>query len=348
MICWKPGLIWMLVITLMLSGPGRLARGEEKEASMPVVDAQTEAVIQGAMKFLATKQTPSGAWSAHEHQVAVTGYVLMAYLAAGNLPGEGEYGKTVSRGMQFLLDCVRSDGYIIAPSEFTNNKGMYGHGIATIALSELYGQTKDPNVRTKLQRAVNLIVSCQNPRGGWRYFPRIESDDISVTVLQVVSLRAAKNAGLDVPDETLKRAVDYVKKCFIEKAGGFAYQPGGGAGFARTAAAIYSLQVCGLYDDPMVARGSKYLIDRRAEQQWLTYGNFYAAPAQYMVGGETWKNWYVDIHDRLMKRVQNNNGMCFWEPLEDRAKAQMNDVYATAIYSMILSMPWSYIPLYQR
>ena len=68
-------------------------------------------------------------------------------------------------------------------------------------------------------------------------------------MLQVVALRAARNGGLDVPQAVIDHAVKYVKSCYHEATGGFGYQPHREPGFARTAAAIYSLQVCGLYDD---------------------------------------------------------------------------------------------------
>src|SRR6185295_15942157 len=104
-------------------------------------------------------------------------------------------------------------------------------------------------------------------KGGWRYQPRPGDADISVTVLQVVALRAAKNGGLDIPQQTIDNAVQYVRRCFDERTGGFTYQPGNRApGFARTAAAIYSLQVCGAYDDPLVKAGAEFLLKYRNER----------------------------------------------------------------------------------
>src|SRR5438046_2091708 len=81
-----------------------------------ILDAQTEQTVQGALRFLASKQSPSGAWSEKEHPLAFTAYTMMAFLAAGNLPGEGEYGKTMTRGMGYILDCVGSNGYISSAS----------------------------------------------------------------------------------------------------------------------------------------------------------------------------------------------------------------------------------------
>ena len=103
---------------------------------------------------------------------------------------------------------------------------MYAHGIATIALAELYGQTRSPAIRGKLDRTIKLIIASQNQQGGWRYRPVVRDADVSVTVLQVVALRAAKNSGIDVPQRTIDNAVKYVKACHHARTGGFSYQPG--------------------------------------------------------------------------------------------------------------------------
>lgn len=344
---WARALVGVLAGVLVLAPPAPGVRGEEPGADAVIVDEKTEAVLHGSLKWLSSKQQPSGAWSetGHAHQAAFTAYVLMGYMACGNLPNEGEFGGNVARGAQFLLECVRPDGYISAP---TGEANMYGHGIASIALGELYGQTRDPMMRPKLERAIKLIVSAQNSQGGWRYAPRPSDADISVTVLQVVALRAAKNAGIDVPQRTIDSAVAYVKSCYDPPTGGFTYQPHNRQpGFARTAAAIYSLQVCGLYDDRTVLSGSKFLFDRSADREWFTYGNFYAAPAQYMIGGDTWKRWYALMKGILLPRVRQAGEMAYWDPV-DGGRGGTGTVYATAVYTLILAMPYHYIPLYQR
>jgi prenyltransferase beta subunit len=328
------------------------ARGADVKPDEPKVDPAGEQLIRGAMKYLAANQNPNGSWTSTEstkHEVAITGYALMAFLAAGHLPDEGEYGANVTSGVNFLLNSVRADGFIQAGT--TN---MYGHGVATIALAEVYGQSRDTRVRGKLQAAVKLIVSCQNNEGGWRYQPKVADADMSVTVLQVTALRAAKNAGLDVPQTTIDKAVAYVRSCYDQPSGGFTYQPGNHSpGFARTAAAIYSLQVCGEYDDPRVKTGLGYIQKNLAdERQWFTYGNFYAAPAVYMIGGESWKTWYENISVLLMNpnsrggMLKTQGDMYYWDGARDSTK--VGPVYTTAVYAMILAMPYHYLPLYQR
>src|SRR5687768_5401260 len=69
-----------------------------------VVDRGTEQVIQGALRWLAAQQQSNGSWGVGDgrrgdHPVAMTGYVLMAYMTCGHLPEEGEYARTVRAGM---------------------------------------------------------------------------------------------------------------------------------------------------------------------------------------------------------------------------------------------------------
>ena len=310
------------------------------------VDRETANVIRGGLKYLVAQQNPSGAWTEMnkpEWETAITGYALMAFLATGNLPNEGEFGKIVAAGRQYLLDTLQSDGKFITVRR--GGQYMYGHGIATIVLAELYGQTKSETIRPKLEKAVHVIVGAQNREGGWRYSPVASDADISVTVLQVVALRAAKEAGLDVPQTALDNAVKYIHACYDAKTGGFGYQPHGAAGFARTAAAVYSLQVLGRYDDPKVKTGSEFLVQHFSEKTgYVAYGHFYAGPAEYMIGGETWKQWYVNLRASLLKSVRRQGDLAYWE----KQGSDPGSVYTTAVYTTLLALPYHYVPLYQR
>ncbi len=313
-----------------------------------VVDPQTASVIDGSLKWLASMQGVNGAWFTGppqnpQNSVAITGYTLLAYMADGQLPDEGQYAPNVSAGIHFLLDSIQPDGLF---RSVEGGKYMYNHGIATIALAEAYGQSRSAAIRPALKRLIQVIIDTQNVKGGWRYQPFPRDADISVTVLQVVALRAAKNAGIDVPRATIDRAVDFVRSCCDPSTGGFSYMPHQKPGYARTAAAIYSLQVCGLYDDPMVKAGSAYILNSADKSYW-TYGSYYAAPAESMIGGEAWHQWYSQARDALMASVRRDplTGLCHWEP---KGNGDVGAVYCTAVHAGILAMPYHYIPLYQR
>ncbi|MFA6544620.1 MAG: hypothetical protein WCS99_09365, partial [Limisphaerales bacterium] len=176
-------LAWLLALVpaaLGAASPGSPARPRDAV----IVDAKTEAVIKGGLKYLASKQLASGAWgfSGDEtrRQIAMTGYTLMAFQAGGHLPGEGEFGRNVTAGMNYLLDSIGPDGLYNIRSD---GQYMYSHGIATIALAELYGQTKSTTLRPKLDKAVKVIISAQatepGHEGGWRYRPISKDADIS-------------------------------------------------------------------------------------------------------------------------------------------------------------------------
>ncbi len=313
------------------------------------IDAQTKAVIKGGLKYLAGQQHLDGSWSVKEgtqgYPVAMTGYVLLAFMANGNLPDAGDYSKNMVSGMQYLLDKVQPDGLF---QNVTSGQYMYQHGIATIALAEMYGAGQSPVIRPKLERLVNVILKAQAPDGGWRYTPKPKDSDVSATVMQAVALRAAQEAGISVPQDAITKALEYVSSCYDAPTGGFRYQPGvKEPGFARTAAAIYSLQVLGKFDDPKVKSGSAFLFTnaKRRDNFWI-YGCYYAAPAQYMIGGETWRRWYEEMKGVLLGDVQRSGDLAHWEP--KNPKDDLGPVYCTAVFVHILAMPYHYLPLYQR
>ena len=90
---------------------------------------------------------------------------------------------------------------------------MYCHGMATLALTQVYGMTGDEEVKKVTKKAIDLIVKTQNHEGGWRYDPSPTGADISVTIMQVMALRGAKDSGLHVPDKTMADSIKYINKC---------------------------------------------------------------------------------------------------------------------------------------
>jgi hypothetical protein len=106
--------------------------------------------------------------------------------------------------------------------------------------------------------------------------------------------------------------------------------------------------VLGKYDDPRVKAGSAYLfanVKKRGGGGFFTYGSYYAAPAQYMIGGETWRNWYGEMRGLLLGEVQRTGDVAHWEP---KGKDDVSAVFCTAVYVHILAIPYHYLPLYQR
>lgn len=309
-----------------------------------------EASIRKGLAYLAAQQNPDGSWPEAGAGTGVVGACALAFMANGHLPGSGAYGRTTARALQFLLRSAQPDGLV-----YRQGMGpypMYHHGLATLALAEAWGQTADDRIRDVLKRAVDLICTTQNAKGGWRYQPKVADDDLSATVMQLMALRAAKDAGLEVPKEVIDAGVEYVKRCHNGKGagkdGGFAYTPGGESGFARTGAGVTSLQVAGNYKATEVSEGVEYILQfkpvgEKPVDEWYYYGGYYATMGLYQAQGigawgrKAWAQWFPAITRDLLAR-QTADGA--WD---DQYKP-----YPTAAALLILEIPCRYLPIYQR
>jgi hypothetical protein len=223
---------------------------------------------------------------------------------------------------------------------------MYSHCMAALALAELWGTTGDDEIKPTVKKAVDLIVRTQNPEGGWRYEPAPTGADISVTIMQVMALRAAKNGGLHVPDTTLKKAIDYIKRCYHPQSGGFNYQPGSrGPGFARTAAGLCVLFLSGEYKAREIPKGVDYLKKNFGSRVHYWYGHYYAAHAMHQVGRDDpkeWEAWYGRLKKELLPQ-QSPDGS--WSRITGDG---VGPVYGTSIAVIVLSVPSHYLPIFQR
>jgi len=187
------------------------------------MDDDTKKAVEKALAWLKDQQQRDGSWG----NTAITSFALMAFMANGHVPNQGIYGESVSKGVRYLLACVRDnpnrrdDGYLVGD----RGGNMYCHGMAALALSQVYGMTGDEDVKKITKRAIELIIKTQNNEGGWRYDPSPTGADISVTIMQVMALRGAKDAGIHVPDKVMTDALKYVNKCYDKRTGGYKYQP---------------------------------------------------------------------------------------------------------------------------
>jgi hypothetical protein len=277
-------------------------------------------------------------------------------MSAGHQPNRGAYGRVVTDALRFVLSKENVGG---GEPGFLHNPGasphgpMYGHGFATLFLAEVSGMVHDRalrlEVRDKLRKAVSLILKSQNREGGWRYTPQSTDADLSVTICQIMALRAARNAGVAVPKSQVDRCVEYVKACQDRRAGWFRYmkQGGGGGGaqgFARTAAGVVALYSAGIYKGPEVEAGLRFLMGSK-RTGWggrrdihYFYGHYYAVQAMWTAGGTYWSEWYPAIRDELLNS-QGPDGS--WLD-------QICSHYGTAMACIILQVPNNYLPILQK
>jgi len=302
------------------------------------MDPETKAAVEKALKFLAKEQAADGSWG----NTAITGFTLLAFMANGHAPNQGDHGKVVSAAVRYLLAQCRDDGYLVG----ARGGNMYCHGMATLALTQVYGMTGDEDVKKVTKKAIDLIVKTQNNEGGWRYDPSPTGADISVTIMQVMALRGAKDAGLQVPDKVMTDSIKYIGKCRDRTTGGYKYQPFSGTpGYARTAAGVCVLQLCGEYDAEEIKKAVEYMERVREDRGHYWYGHYYAAHAMNQVGGEVWEKYYKTMRDKLLApNYQKDNGSWY----DPRLEAAYGPAYQTSIAVLILSVPTHYLPIYQK
>ena len=318
-----------------------------ENSGLEFVTPTAQSAINRGLEFLAASQHEDGSFgstSMYRQNVAVTALAGIAFLSAGHTPGCGKYGKTVDRAVDFILASTNPSGFINVES--VEHGPMYGHGFATLFLAEVYGMRRRADIREKLKLAVNLIVNSQNKEGGWRYQPVRKEADVSVTVCQIMALRAARNSGIFVPKSTVDLCIKYIKDC-QNGDGGFRYQlkvPQASV-FPRSAAGIVALYSAGIYEGREIERGLKYLMRHepqgelfRAEAHYF-YGHYYGVQAMWHAGGNYWKRWYPAIRDELLTR-QSPDGS--WSDL------LICSEYGTAMACIILQMPNNYLPIFQR
>jgi len=297
---------------------------------------QAERAIDKGLKFLAKSQQANGSWGS-QHKAGLTALGLMAFMLKGHFPKQGRHGRMLDRSVRFLIGRAKQGG-----GYFGGN--MYEHGLATLALSEVWGMSDRPEIRDTLKQAVGVILKSQSPTGGWRYQPLPRDADISVTVMQIVALASAKEAGIYVPQKTIDRALKYVRKLQVRFTGGFGYTSASGEGFSRTAAGVTSLLMCG--EDPKgraVKSGLGYLNrfpkKKFKNVEWFYYGHYYAVQAMYQAGESYYQQWYPQIQRSLLGK-QSSDGS--W-----RGGSAGTDG-STAMAILILGVPYRFLPIYQR
>ena len=344
----KHALILMLVLAILSTGPAAHADagpGTPEKTAVELITPAAERAIDRGLQYLASVQHDDGSFGTGSFRgnVAITALAGLALMCGGSTPGRGPYGREVSRAIDCLLANTQESGFInYSPSG--SHGPMYGHGFATMFLAECYGMTQRPDLREKLDKAVKLIINTQNQQGGWRYQPQRMDADISVTVCQVMALRAARNAGIHVPRETVDRCIDYVKKS-QNADGGFMYMlQGGESAFPRSAAGVVALYSAGIYEGPEITKGLDYLMNFLPKQGVMSreayyfYGHYYAIQAMWHAGGERWQRWYPAIREELVSR-QLKDGSWMSEIAPD---------YGAAMACIVLQMPNNFLPIFQR
>ena len=301
------------------------------------------------LQYLVKTQSNDGDWPGSQQGPGVTGMALMAFLASGEDPNFGLYNQQVRKAVRSIIRSQdESTGY------FQNS--MYHHGFATLALAEAYGsvddralwpaaeKAKQRSIGAALELAVRAAVTSQkkNSYGGWRYSPDSNDADTSVSGAVLVGLLAARNAGIEVPDEAIDRAISYYQS-MTSDTGQVAYS-GGLGGFdeslARISIGSLVYSIARRKDVPQHKATIEYLKQHLESlpQSYREYTAYYEAQALFQGDLNSWEKWNK-ILVRQLKQQQQPDGSF---------TGDFGPQVATPMNLLALALNFRFLPIYER
>jgi hypothetical protein len=339
---------------------GRVGNGRKAAMEQNKMKSKTEMAVLRGLKWLQDNQNADGSWG-DANKGAMTGLGLLCFLGHGETPESQEFGLTVNKAVQWILDNgTKNEGRLHMAKAFSQ-PGVYEHGICAYALGEYYTMTKDERVVELLKQAVSYIVQGQGPHGGWMYSYDKTDDDLSVSGWQIQALKAAHLSQLNLPgvDQSLDKAIDYIDKLAKDKKGFYKYRPSNGSGkYSLTGVGI----LCHLFwkgERGKLREGMDALLDETEKSKPVKYKGedadlyawYYHTQACLMFGGGAWTKWNRWFQDEICD-VQNPDGS--WPitgnpkphgPSGDKGKT--GAVYRTTLCILMLEVFYRYMPTTQ-
>ncbi|HBY57400.1 MAG TPA: hypothetical protein DEG96_06010 [Candidatus Atribacteria bacterium] len=345
-----------------------------KPTVTPATVEEVNQALTRALDYLAREQTKEGYWSQsrNDYKVGIAGLALQAFIGGECVPKD--YSSNINAAINFLKSNYHPSSDYQADTEdraiyggiIAENKSMYEHAIATLALIEALVKNNDLSLAPIIEDALQLIIRAQNTEhksellggpinpdsedyGGWRYEPDSTDSDISVTGWQILALKGALSAGFSIPEWSLPEAADYLRSCYDEDYHSFGYTSSGGEGCARASIGALGLQLSGYPDDPLIKPALRYIQDNAPTWEfedpgegWPFYYWYYGSRAMLLAGGEywrIWKNWTC----RLLIDHQNDDGS--WTGAQ---REEEMEIYTTALGALILELCCGHLPVYMH
>ncbi|MBA4018292.1 MAG: hypothetical protein C0483_14080 [Pirellula sp.] len=345
----------------------RIVADREQVALAHGGSAQTEAAVNAALQWLAKNQEADGRWSprrfgaGQETEVlghnrggaganadtGITGLAMLALLGAGHTHERGTHQKAVAGGIRYLIETQHPNGNLggnAEPFAF-----MYCHGMATLALSESYAMTGDAALEEPVKRAVGYTLGAQNrSTGGWRYRPQ-EMGDLSQLGWQLMALKSAELAGVDIPTATREGMVRFVQSVSSGTNNGLAsYRAGERVSRPMTAEALVCKQFLGIpRQNPAGDEAGNFLLGElpgMGERNYYYW--YYGTLGMYQLQGDHWRRWNEALTTQLLQsQVTAGEAAGTWEP-NDVWGGYGGRVYSTALATLCLEVYYRYLPLY--
>lgn len=301
------------------------------------------------LQHLAKTQAADGSWTGGQTGPGTTGLALMVLLASGEDPNFGLYSSHVRKALRSIIS--QQD----ASTGFLGNS-MYHHGFGMLALAEAYGAVddrslwpsnqseKNRSIGSALELAVRAAITSQkkNSVGAWRYSPDSTDADTSVSGSVLVGLLAARNAGIEVPDASIDKAIEFYKSV-TSTSGQVAYASGLGGfdeSLARISIGTLVYAIARRKDLPQYKATLSYLTNRleATPSQWPEYTRYYEAQALFQGDVEAWEKWNK-LLVRQLKQSQRPDGSF---------TSDFGPAVGTSMSLLALALNYKFLPIYER
>jgi hypothetical protein len=343
---------YIVIISLLSIAPCPQLKGQGLEIrSGDPVPRDVRDMYDRGLSFLSRTQASDGGWQSQQQGTGVAGMAVMCFMASGEDPNFGMYSGNIRRAIRYIISKQdKTTGYC--------GGSMYHHGFACLGLAEAYGAVDDrrlwdgiPNAANRtigqsLELAVRSSITSQktNTYGAWRYNPSGSDADTSVAGAVLMGLLAARNAGVEVPDEAIDRAISYFIK-MTAPSGQVAYS-GGVGGFneslARISIANLVFSIARRKDIPQFKTTLGYLKDKvqggSPGHGGIEYQSYYQAQAFFQADIGAWTTW----NKALVRRLKKSQA-------EDGSFTGTHGPHvSTSLCLLSLAVNYRFLPIYER
>jgi hypothetical protein len=150
---------------------------------------------------------PSGGLGKAEREVGVTALALLAFLADGNTLDRGPLAARVNAAVDWLMHRQKPDGLL---GEQDHEDFLIDHALATHALAEAAGSSRNTEVKAAAQKAVDRLQAHRKDGAAFAKAPQGDAAETLLTAWCVQALWTAREAELRVDPKSLADAQGYM------------------------------------------------------------------------------------------------------------------------------------------
>jgi len=358
---------------------GRFGAGGRFGARGAGGPAPVNAAVEAGLQWLKNHQDENGKWDCdgfmkHDegavsdgpgnsvHDVGVTGLALLAFLGSGSTMRSGPFKEQVKKGVLWLKDQQQENGLF---GTNASHDFIYSHAIATYAMCEAFGLSQYTLLKPYAQKGINYLESHRNPYSVWRYQPRDNDNDTSVTGWCILAYESGEffgleinKAALDVCKVWLDSVSDATGKHGYSKAGEpSSRMPGDHAtkfpvekGEAMTAVGLFCRFFMGQKPEekPVMKAAANLILSKppiwdptagTIDEYYWYFGTY----AMFQMGGRHWAEWQKKLTAAVIKPQHRDETKPHlhgsWDPIGVWGEAG-GRVYSTALMTLSLEA-WS-------